>query len=259
MKEKILDFTNEVVDMFSQPKFLTGLSIVSSVGAVGTAIWGTQQAIKKKQTTGATGIKLVAEVAPYYIPCIGLEALSIYTSINGVRIAENKAVEFAVLYALTNRQLVMEREANKKASEEFLGPKKLEQFKARKSEEVARMVPPCEREKICDTGEGNQLFYDCFTEQYFLSSYEAVSTHLTNLDRRLLNEHWVDINDWCDELRIKRMPSNTGAYFGFSTELISGIPVKAPSADWAYVNNVRTTCGFIQFEETPHRSTDRKW
>ena len=257
MKTEILKVTNDIVDMFSQPKFLTGVSIVTSVGAIGAAIWGTNAAIKKKQTTGATGIKLVAQLVPYYIPCLGLEAISIYTNINGVRIAENKAVEFAVLYAITNRQLIMEREANKKAAEEFFGPKKLEQFKARKTEEIARMTGQVSRKDIQDTGRGDQLFYDVFTDQYFLSSYEAVSTALANLDRQLINEMWVDIDDWCDELGIKRLPSRVGHHLGFDAEVFNKMPVGAPNADWAYVGNVRQTCGYIQFENEPRNIYDR--
>lgn len=260
MKEKILDFTNEVVDMFSQPKFLTGVSVVTSVGAVGAAIWGTQQAIKKKQTTGATGIKLVAEVAPYYIPCIGLEALSIYTNVSGVKIAESKAIEFAAMYAITSNEYRKYKESHEKAIEEFLGPKKREEYEAAAVKELARReCIDLNRDKIWDTGEGHTIFKDIYTDQFFYSSISAVRSHKANLSSKLMREMVIDMDDYCDELNIPRLPSGIGKYAVFSTEFCGlEFPLKPIYSEITVVGNGEDSVCFLQFSEPPRERREYK-
>lgn len=246
-----MEFTNDILEMFENPKFLNGLSIASGIAAIGTAVWGTNAAIKKKQTTGATGIKFIFQSVPYYIPTIGLEAVSIATRTNALSIQESKTLEAVAFGTLAYRQLIMEKEANKKILESEFGPKKMEKIEAKKTEEIAKMVRYCGNKEVHDTGEGDQLFYDVFTDQYFMSSYEAVMTHFAELDRKLVNGMWVDIDDYCDTLNIPRLPSGVGQQIGFSAEFVNKIPIGSPNPDWAWLDGRRETCGFIQFDEAP--------
>ncbi len=252
--------TNDIVNMFSNPKFLTALSMTTSVGATVASGVGTYYAIKHNEKTGSTGFKAVLESLPYYSGAVILEGISLYTNKESTGIALKTAGEFAAMYAITSNEFRKYKDSHEKAIDDFLGPKKKEEYEAAAVAERAKMEDiDLNQDKIWRTGEGNVLFKDCYTGQYFYSSYEAIATHKAHLDSKLMREMVIDIDDYCDEMNIPRYESGIGKFAVFSTAFCGlNFPLKPPYADWATVNGVKTTCGYLQFEEPPRERKEYK-
>ena len=251
----------EVVEMFGNPRFLNVLSAGLSLSACVTTGWATAHAIKVKQNSSSTGLKKIAEMGWRFGVPAGLEVASICCGSHSLSIQEERTIKALEWGTLIYGNWILERRANRKMLESEFGPKKVENLEAKKTEEMAAMLGPVDRSRIVNTGEGSLLFYDVISKTYFWSSYEAIATHLANLDRKLHSDpfwSWVTINEYLYEIGLEGIAF--GDNYGFTCALTNKFPMGNPSADWAWLDGRRVTCGFLQFTDDPvHEDVKDRW
>ena len=66
------------------------------------------------------------------------------------------------------------------------------------------------------TGKGNTLCYDAFNSRYFYSDIDQIKRAINELNRRMLNEMYVSLNDFYDELNLKH--SGNGYELGWKLD-----------------------------------------
>ncbi len=251
----------EVVDMFSNPRFLNALSGVLSISACVTTGWATVHAVKVKQSSSSTGIKKMWEMSWRYLIAAGLEGGSIYCGSHGLDIQEKKTIDMAAWGTLVYGNWLLEKQSNKKMLESEFGPRKVENLEAKQTEAYASMLHPIDREQIINTGEGNQLFFDTVSRTYFWSSYEAIAAHLLNLARRYHDDpfcSWITVNEYLNEIGLKEIPF--GGDYGWTNALFSEFPVKSPDPGKAIVDGRSVNCAYMKTTDTPiHESVKRQW
>lgn len=251
----------EVVDMFSNPRFLNALSGVLSIGACVTTGWATVHAVKVKQSSSSTGIKKIAEIGWRFGVPVGLEVASICCGSHSLSIQEERTIKALEWGTLIYGNWLLEKQSNKKMLESEFGPRKVENLEAKQTEAYASMLHPIDREQIINTGEGNQLFFDTVSRTYFWSSYEAIAAHLLNLARSYHDDpfcSWITVNEYLNEIGLKEIPF--GGDYGWTNALFSEFPVKNPDPGKAIVDGRSVNCAYMKITDTPiHESVKRQW
>jgi hypothetical protein len=259
MINTITNFSHDVVKMFEQPKMLTAVSVASSIGSTIASGAGMYMAMKDIEKTGATGFKAFTEGAASQVPAVLLEGVAVATNIKSTSIAETNAMHWAGAYTMMAQQYLLYKKSTEDALKKEFTPKKLEKFEAKRTEAMANRIGQFHKKEIIDTGEGDQLFYDVLSKRPFWSSYEAIATHLANLDRKLNNDpycSWVTVNEYFYEIGLEGIAF--GDEHGWTNALVNKFPMGSPNPEWTWVDGRRVTCGFLQFEDQPvHEETRR--
>lgn len=246
------DILTDISDCFSNTKFLTGLGFTCTAGAVVWSAIAMHRADKKIFEQDLKGFDAVKGTWYEFIGPAVLMGGSMLSHGSAEAINTNEIGKWAALYFLTNKQLTEERKARTEAAKELLGDSKAKKLEQVEMEKLASVIPG--DTQIWETGDGDVLFYDCFLQRYFHSSVEQITTHLQNLDRKLNNEMWVDIDDYCHEMNLPLLPSRIGHEVGFSANGYMDFPIKNRKAipvEWVVINGQKVQCGFLQFEDPP--------
>lgn len=151
---------------------------------------------------------------PVYLPAIGMLVLSMGCIVGGCALGERKVAIMAGLYSASEASI---RRLEEKIVKE-IGPEKAKQLHDAAAEELAKANPP-KKENIIETGNGDKLFFESMTGQWFRSSYEAVKNAQADFNLSLADEKsaWSpDFNEWLDYLRIEH--AKFGEYFMFNKE-----------------------------------------
>lgn len=161
----------------------------------------------------------VKVAGPVYLPAIGMLALSVGCIIGGCAMGEKKAAIMASLYSASEASL---RRLEEKVVKE-IGPEKAKQLHDKAAEDLAKANPPTPK-NIIETGNGDKLFFEKMTGQWFRSSYEAVKNAQADFNLALSDDNraWSpDFNEWLDYLKgPKGGPEHAkfGEYFMFNKQ-----------------------------------------
>lgn len=152
--------------------------------------------------------------APLYVAPVIAAGTSI-AAVTGVHVIHNKRhAAMAGLYAMATSRL---DDVQEKA-EELLGAKKSQQLQ----NDVAQKN--VDRNGFTDnqvllTGTGDQLFYDSFTDRWFVSSVNEVEAAVNNLNEMIVHDGHASLNDWYDCVGLKGIP--IGDTLGWRAEQIA--------------------------------------
>lgn len=161
---------------------------------------------------------------PVYLPAIGMLILSTGCIVGGCAVGERKAAIMASLYSASEASL---RRLEQKVVDE-IGPEKAQELHDKAAEELALQNPPKPNDIKC-TGNGNDLFYEIMTGQWFRSSLAAVKKAAADFNEYMSEEGscMEEFNEWLRCLGIER--AEFGDYFGFD---INNKVVIKPSAKY---------------------------
>ena len=186
------------------PEILIGIGISGMFGAAALAVRATPTAmslIKKKaheegcQVEELTAIDKVKTCWKCYIPAAvtGITSSACIIGANSVNARRNAAL--AAAYTLSDSAL---REYREKVVE-TIGEKKDEIIRDKMAEDRIKKNPVGNNEVII-TDKGNTLCYDVFSGRYFHSDVDKIKKAVNELNRSMLNDMYVSLNEFYDEL-----------------------------------------------------------
>lgn len=191
----------------NKSSILTGASIIFGMGAVGTAVFGTIKAVRKvdevKEEKGVEKLEpkdLVKTVLPCYIPTAGLELASIACLIGSAKAHKDSIAALSTAYSLSESAF----KAYKEKVTETIGEKKEEAIREKISEDKIVNHPPA-KQLIINTGDGDTLFYDSVSGRYFTSNIEHIKKSVNDLNRRMIDEIYISLNELYYELKLEEV------------------------------------------------------
>ena len=204
------------------PEILTGLGIAGMISTTVLAVQATPKALdliaraEDKKFDNGHGNKLTVsekmKVAwkPYIPAAItGIASISCIIGASSVHAKRNAAI--AAAYNLSQTALTEYKEK----VVETIGEKKEQAIKDKISKDKIKKDPVSKSEVIV-TGKGNTLCYDAFNSRYFYSDIDQIKRAINELNRIMLNQMYVSLNDFYDELNLKH--SGNGDELGWKLD-----------------------------------------
>ena len=139
--------------------------------------------------------KDVRAVAPVYAPAVLMGGISVACIIGSYSISSKRLAALATAYSISERTL---HEYQKKVVE-TLGEKKEERIRDEIAKDRVRDNPPDSNEVIMTDG-GDMLCYDSVFGRYFKSNINVIRRAESILNRRLISEMYVSVNDYFEEV-----------------------------------------------------------
>ena len=255
IKSDIIKAANKAIDFGSKnaPAILTACAVVSTIGAVVTAVKGTISAVQTVQNEKAdiekdldeiiqqeiaegkletasqaderleelmkanyTWKDVVKSVWPYYIPSLCLSGMAIGCAIGSQTLNSRRQAATFALYEAAQSTLKTYQE---KVLEE-VGKNKEKKIRHATNEELLKKDPPKEdnvyncHKGRCGVENGEALFREPHTGQYFVSTYEKVRRAVRKCNSECHKDSWYQLSDLIDDMGGD--PTATGLFnFGF--------------------------------------------
>lgn len=175
----------------NSPQILTGLGCAGVVTTAILAVKATPRAIQLLEESEAlNGLGKVKLTWKCYIPAgiVGVTSIACIIGANTISTKRNAAL--AALYSLSEAAF---REYQGKVVE-TIGKTKDRQIR----DEVAKdkvLANPVGNHEVIFTGKGDVLCLDALTGRYFKSDIEKIRQSVNELNRDLLSEMWLSLND----------------------------------------------------------------
>jgi hypothetical protein len=188
-----------------QPEILTGIGITGMITTTVMAVKATPKAldlmadVKEKHAESsdkkAFCKDVLLKVAPVYIPAALIGGLSVSCLIGASSVNYKRNAALATAYTLSESAL---KEYQDKVVE-TIGEKKEEAVRAAIAKDRIDKNPAVDREVII-TGNGDTRCYDPLSSRYFDSDIETIRKSVNELNRHLLLDDYVSLNDFYCEL-----------------------------------------------------------
>lgn len=183
------------------PEILTGLGIAGMITTTVLAVKATPKAMKaceeRKVEQGGELSKLdcVKAAWKYYIPAAvtGVTSAACLIGANSVNAKRNAAL--ATAYKISETAFI----EYKDKVVETIGDKKEQTIRDKVAEDRVKRNPVSSNE-VFITSKGNTLFYDSLSGRYFETDIEYVKKVVNEINRRLLNEMYISLNEFYTEL-----------------------------------------------------------
>lgn len=182
------------------PEILTGLGIAGMTSMTVMAVVVTPKAldkiadIKEEHTEDndkkAVSKDIVTKVVPLYLPAVITGGLSAYCLISACSVNNKRSAALAAAYTLSESTL---KDYQDKVLETF-GEKKERAVRDSIAKDKIEKDPVVNHEVIL-TGTGNVLCLDSISGRYFRSSYEKLRSIENKLNRRLMTEMYLGLNE----------------------------------------------------------------
>lgn len=199
----IKELTRNVVDLVSKnsPSILTGAAVAGLITTTVLAVKATPKALslmdaeaEKKIGDSGDGTLGMGEVIrttwKCYIPALGVGAASIVCIIGANAISNRRTAALASVYSITETAF---KEYQSKVAE-TIGKGKEQKVRDEIDADTIKKNPPSSSEIIL-TGKGELLCYDAFSGRYFKSDIEQIRRIVNELNRDLLSEMYLNLND----------------------------------------------------------------
>lgn len=204
------------------PGILTGLGIFGMATSVGLAVWQAPKAHilleekrKAKEAAGEepklTIIETTKTVWKQYLPCALTFAVSTALLIASGHISGVRTATMATALGLSETAF----QQYKAQVVKTLGEKKEAQVQDDVAREQLRQHPVSNTEVIL-TGKGEHLCYDPMSGRYFKSDIEKVRSAINEINRRLLGDVYISVNEFYELLGLK--PIELGDDLGWNVD-----------------------------------------
>jgi hypothetical protein len=192
------------------PEILTGIGIAGMFTTVGLAIAATPKAMRAIENEKVRKIEeseddvadpkltkgeVIKVTWKYYIPTAATAALSTACIIGSSSVSAKRNAALAAAYTLSDSAL---KEYQAKVVE-TIGEKKEEAVRDAIAKDRVDQNPVSSREVII-TEKGNTLCYDSISGRYFRSDVEKLKKATNELNRRMLNDMYISLNEFYYEI-----------------------------------------------------------
>lgn len=183
------------------PEILTGLGIVGTLSSTVLAVSATPKALKKiekkKEELGVrelSKIDVVKAVYKSYIPAVASATISVGCLIGANSVNEKRNAALAAAYTLSEAA----RKEYREKVLETIGEKKEQDIRDKIAKDHVEEIP--NKQNIIITGPGNQVCIETFTGKIFESTIDKLKRIETELNKRLMTEMYVSLNDFYYEV-----------------------------------------------------------
>lgn len=184
------------------PEILTGIGIAGMITTTVMAVRATPKALilieERKEEIGAEKLEamdIVKTTWACYIPAAITGTLSVACLIGASSVNARRNAALATAYTLSESAL---KDYQGKVIEMF-GEKKNEAVKDAVAKDKVEKNPVVTREVII-TEKGNTLCYDAISGRYFKSDIEKIKKAECELNRQMLDDMYVSLNDFYYEI-----------------------------------------------------------
>lgn len=184
------------------PEILTGIGIAGMITTTVMAVRATPKALilieERKEEIGAEKLEamdMVKTTWACYIPAAITGTLSVACLIGASSVNARRNAALATAYTLSESAL---KDYQGKVIEMF-GEKKNEAMKDAVAKDKVEKNPVVTREVII-TEKGNTLCYDAISGRYFKSDIEKIKKAECELNRQMLDDMYVSLNDFYYEI-----------------------------------------------------------
>lgn len=184
------------------PEILTGIGIAGMITTTVMAVRATPKALilieERKEEIGAEKLEamdMVRTTWACYIPAAITGTLSVACLIGASSVNARRNAALATAYTLSESAL---KDYQGKVIEMF-GEKKNEAVKDAMAKDKVEKNPVVTREVII-TEKGNTLCYDAISGRYFKSDIEKIKKAECELNRQILDDMYVSLNDFYYEI-----------------------------------------------------------
>ena len=184
------------------PEILTGIGIAGMITTTVMAVRATPKALilieERKEEIGAEKLEamdMVKTTWACYIPAAITGTLSVACLIGASSVNARRNAALATAYTLSESAL---KDYQGKVIEMF-GEKKNEEVKDAVAKDKVEKNPVVTREVII-TEKGNTLCYDAISGRYFKSDIEKIKKAECELNRQMLDDMYVSLNDFYYEI-----------------------------------------------------------
>lgn len=200
------------------PEILTGLGIAGFITSTILAVKATPKALSliddQKLRLGEEELKPIETIKVAwkpYLPSILLTIASTSCIIGATSINRRRTAALAAAYTMSERALIHYR--NKVI--DVLGDKKEKEIQEKVAQDKVTNNNPKDQQIII-TSKGNTLFMDSLSGRYFRSDIDTIKKIINDLNRRLVFEHYVSVNDLYYELGLKS--TKNGSFMGWNLD-----------------------------------------
>ena len=184
------------------PEILTGIGIAGMITTTVMAVRATPKALilieERKEEIGAeklVAMDMIKTAWACYIPAAITGTLSVACLIGASSVNARRNAALATAYTLSESAL---KDYQGKVIEMF-GDKKNEAVKDAVAKDKVEKNPVITREVII-TEKGNTLCYDAISGRYFKSDIEKIKKAECELNRQILDDMYVSLNDFYYEI-----------------------------------------------------------
>ena len=163
---------------------------------------------KKKEITIETVKRMAPVVAPVALSATG----TIVSVIGGYKVASKQIATLSALYSMAKESLGDYQDKAK----EMLGDKKAGELHDKVKEGKILDNPPTEGDTIINTGKGTTLCLDDWSGRYFYSSPEEVRKAFNIINKRMMDEYYISLNELYEELGLPDI--KLGEDIGFNVD-----------------------------------------
>ena len=204
MNQKMIDFfkSTRIFITKHSPEILTGIGITGMITSTVLAVKATPKALKlienkKKEinTDNLNTIDTIKVAWKPYIPTVlvGLASATCIIGASATNYKRNAALASA--YALSERTLLRYRDK----VIDTIGERKEHQIKEKVAQDELNNNK-INNSQIIITGQGDTLCMDSYSGRYFKSNMEFIKRIVNELNRRLVYENYISLNEFYGEL-----------------------------------------------------------
>ncbi len=202
------------------PEILTAIGITGMIASTVLAVKATPKATniinsKKEEyeEEDIPNIELVKAVWKYYVPSVVLTASSAVCIVCAGTINVKRNIALSTAYTITEKTLTN----FKNKATEMLGEEKVEEIKT----EIAKdQIKDKQSSDIIISSKGDILCYDVAFDRLFKSDIATIEKAVNRVNKDMLDEMYVSLNDLYYELGIKNIPIGDDVGWNINTGLI---------------------------------------
>ena len=227
---KITAFWNSAKHLAGQyaPEIYVGLGIGLSVWSMISAVKATPKVIYEEERFEYENHRepnfkeKLYIYAKHYWPTAITEISSVFFIISGQRIQSKRTAAATAAYVLAQDSL---KNFSEKVTEE-LGTNKVTAIKDIIAKEKMESTP-FDESTVIRTGGGDTLCYDAMNGRYFYSSIETIRKAESEMNRRLVRENFISVNDFFTELDLPSV--KFGDELGWDVNLEGAVDIEFSS------------------------------
>lgn len=229
------------------PEILTGIGVAGMVTTVVMAVKATPKAVMlvnerevELRVEKLSASEIVKTTWKCYIPTAVTGALSVACIIGASSVNAKRNAALATAYTLSETAL---KEYKDKVIE-TIGEKKEKEVQAAIAQDKLEKNPVTQAQ-VVDTGAGKTLCYDALSGRYFRSDIDKIKRAEYDLNRELLTEGYISLNDFYYALELD--PIKVGDKLGWNARQERYIDIQFGSA----LTTDQTPCLVIDFNVAP--------
>ena len=199
MNGKLTNVVNKTRNFLSKhsPEILVGIGVTGMVTSTVLAVKATPKALilleqaKEDKGDALTTIETIKVAWKPYIPAALLSVASISCIIGASAVNTKRNTALATAYAISERSLLTYRDK----VIETIGEKKEKEIKDKVAQDAVDNKPVSNSQVIITT-KGNTLCMDSISRRYFRSDLDNVKKIVNELNREMLTQNYVSLNEF---------------------------------------------------------------